>query len=150
MARIYFILQLILASALLQGGAGQAQKTGPTHLPGPFAFEVLAVTDGDTFHARIPIWLNQNVVVKVRLRDIDTPELNGKCAREKRRARAARAFTAKWLKQNNVQLVNISYGVYAGRVLGTAQAANGQTLAQALRAAALAKPYRGKRAQWCD
>ena len=52
-------------------------------LPGPFPFELVEVIDGDTFRARVDIWLGQSVTVKVRLKGVDTPEMNGKCAAEK-------------------------------------------------------------------
>ena len=118
-------------------------------LPGPFPFELVEVIDGDTFRARVDIWLGQSVTVKVRLQGVDTPEMNGKCAAEKKLARQAKAFAENWLKQNQVHLVNVHYGTYAGRVLATAQIKNGDSLSAALLAENLAKPYRGRRAQWC-
>ena len=118
-------------------------------LPGPFAFELVEVIDGDTFRARVDIWLGQSVTVKVRLKGVDTPEMNGKCAAEKKLARQAKAFAENWLRKNQVQLVNVHYGTYAGRVLATAQIKNGDNLSAALLAENLAKPYRGRRAQWC-
>ena len=118
-------------------------------LPGPFAFELVEVIDGDTFRARVDIWLGQSVTVKVRLQGVDTPEMNGKCAAEKKLARRAKAFAENWLKTNQAQLVNVHNGTYAGRVLATAQIKNGDSLSAALLAENLAKPYRGRRAQWC-
>ena len=118
-------------------------------LPGPFAFELLEVIDGDTFRARVDIWLGQSVTVKVRLKGVDTPEMNGKCAAEKKLARQAKAFAENWLRKNQAQLTNVHYGTYAGRVLATAQITNGTSLSAALLAENLAKPYRGRRAQWC-
>ena len=52
-------------------------------------------------------------------------------------------------EKTKVQLVNVHYGTYAGRVLATAQMKNGDSLSAALLAEDLAKPYRGRRAQWC-
>ena len=118
-------------------------------LPGPFAFELVEVIDGDTFRARVDIWLGQSVTVKVRLKGVDTPEMNGKCAAEKKLARQAKAFAENWLRKNQAHLVNVHYGTYAGRVLATAQITNGTSLSAALLAQNLAKPYRGRRAQWC-
>lgn len=125
--------------------AAQAKQV----LPGPFPFELVEVIDGDTFRARLDIWLGQSVTVKVRLKGVDTPEMNGKCAAEKKLARQAKAFAENWLRKNQVQLVNVHYGTYAGRVLATAQIKNGDNLSAALLAENLAKPYRGRRAQWC-
>ena len=118
-------------------------------LPGPFPFELVEVIDGDTFRARVDIWLGQSVTVKVRLKGVDTPEMNGKCAAEKKLARQAKDFAENWLRKNQVQLVNVHYGTYAGRVLATAQTKNGDSLSAALLAENLAKPYRGRRAKWC-
>ena len=118
-------------------------------LPGPFPFELVEVIDGDTFRARVDIWLGQSVTVKVRLQGVDTPEMNGKCAAEKKLARQAKAFAENWLRKNQAQLTNVHYGTYAGRVLATAQIKNGDSLSAALLAENLAKPYRGRRAQWC-
>ena len=118
-------------------------------LPGPFPFKLVEVIDGDTFRARVDIWLGQSVTVKVRLKGVDTPEMNGKCAAEKKLARQAKDFAENWLRKNQVQLVNVHYGTYAGRVLATAQIKNGGSLSAALLAENLAKPYRGRRAKWC-
>jgi len=119
-------------------------------MPGPYRFEVLRVLDGDTFHARVPIWLGQDIVTKVRLLGIDTPEINGKCAAEKQLAQKARAFTQNWLAQDDLHLVNIRQGTFAGRVLATVQTMQGDSLSDALLMRKLAKPYRGRRATWCD
>ena len=137
---LFFLLVLI--GVPLQGRAAQT-------LPGPFSFEVLQVIDGDTFRARVPIWLDQTVTVKIRLSGVDTPDMKGKCPAETARAKLARDFAVTWLQQDDLRLVNVRYGTYAGRVLATAQTAEGVTLSQALLQAELAQPYRGLRAQWC-
>jgi micrococcal nuclease len=141
--RVLSVICVLFLSPLIS--AAQAKQV----LPGPFVFELLEVIDGDTFRARVDIWLGQTVTVKVRLQGVDTPEMNGKCAAEKKLARQAKAFAENWLKQNRVQLVNVHYGTYAGRVLATARIKNGNSLSAALLAENLAKPYRGRRAQWC-
>jgi len=141
--RVLSVICVLFLSPLMS--MAQAKQV----LPGPFAFELLEVIDGDTFRARVAIWLGQTVTVKVRLQGVDTPEMNGKCAAEKKLARQAKAFAENWLRNNQVQLVNVHYGTYAGRVLATAQIKNGDSLSAALLAENLAKPYRGRRAQWC-
>lgn len=132
----------------LAAPAQAAQK-----LKGPFDFEVLKIIDGDTFRARVTIWLGQTVDVKIRLKGVDTPEMRGKCAAETKLAGAAKKFTAQWLRQDGLTLSNIHNGTYAGRVLATVQkkppSAPAETLSGALLAAKLAKPYKGRRATWC-
>ena len=146
---------LIVCATLIIGVAGfashlVAKPRQKQILPGPFQFDVLDVYDGDTFTARIDIWLGQTVTVKIRLTEIDTPEMRGKCAYETKLAQQARQFAKNWLQQDELVLTNVHYGTYAGRVLATAQTKKGETLSSALLKANLAKPYLGRRAQWCD
>ena len=148
------VLSVICFLLLAHAPAAQAKQK----LAGPFPFEVLEVIDGDTFRARVDIWLGQSVEVKVRLKRVDTPELRGKCAAEKKLALEAKEFAAKWLKENPAQLVGVHYGTYAGRVLATIERSRvlattknkgGDTLSAALLSQNLAKPYRGRKAKWC-
>ena len=134
-----------LVLPLLMPVSAQAKEV----LDGPFPFEVLQVIDGDTFRARVTIWLGQKVDVKVRLKGVDTPEMNGKCAAEKQLARAAKKFTADWLAARPAQLIRVHYGTYADRVLATTMDKKGATLSAALLSEKLAKPYRGRKVKWC-
>src|SRR5215470_4926396 len=45
--------------------------------------EVLRVIDGDTFEARVRVWPGIDITTKVRLRNIDTPELRARCPDER-------------------------------------------------------------------
>ena len=139
------VLSVICLLLLAHAPAAQAKET----LNGPFDFELVEVIDGDTFRAKVKIWLGQTVTVKVRLKGVDTPEMRGKCAAERKLAQEAKSFAKKWLKENQTRLVGVHYGTYAGRVLATTQG-NGGTLGAALLSAKLAKPYRGRRAMWCS
>jgi len=92
-------------------------------LPGPIKGEadVVSVHDGDTLAVRARIWLGQEISTKVRLAEVHTPELRGRCHRERRMAEAARDFV------------------------------RGEDLGEALIAAGLGRPYRGRqRASWCE
>ena len=143
--RMLKFASLFLASVFISGPVYAKEI-----LDGPFDFELVEVIDGDTFRAKVKIWLGQTVTVKVRLKGVDTPEMNGKCAAEKKLARQAKAFAEKWLKENQTQLVNVHYGTYAGRVLATTRQPDGTTLSTALLSQKLAKPYRGRKAHWCS
>ncbi|MGC6534777.1 MAG: thermonuclease family protein [Parvibaculales bacterium] len=164
-------IMLVLLAVLFASPIGALTGSSPAQakqvLKGPFPFQLLRVIDGDTFHARITIWLGQTVDVKVRLKGVDTPELNGKCAAEKKLAQQAKQFTADWLAKHPAQLVNVHYGTYAGRVLATTEITAAdmpaqemksggsnappkvKTLSAALLSENLAKPYRGRKASWC-
>jgi endonuclease YncB( thermonuclease family) len=52
---------------------------------------VIRIIDGDTFEARVRVWPGLNVDTKVRLRNVDAPELHARCADELAKAQAARA-----------------------------------------------------------
>ena len=84
--RVLSVICVLFLSPLMS--AAQAKEV----LAGPFDFELVEVIDGDTFRARVKIWLGQTVTVKVRLKGIDTPEMRGKCAAEKKLAQQAKAF----------------------------------------------------------
>lgn len=143
--RMLKFASLFLASVFISGPVYAKEI-----LDGPFDFELVEVIDGDTFRAKVKIWLGQTVTVKVRLKGVDTPEMNGKCAAEKKLAQQAKKFAADWLATHPAQLVNVHYGTYAGRVLATTRQPDGTTLSTALLSQKLAKPYRGRKAHWCS
>jgi endonuclease YncB( thermonuclease family) len=142
----------ILAAAVLavlvaaSGDAGMRDV-----LAGPVAAEVVEVVDGDTIAVRARIWLGQELDTRVRLAGIDTPELHGKCARERRLAAAARDFLKARLAVRPVTLSDVQLGKYAGRVVARVTTADGEDVAAALIAAGLARAYDGgARSGWCD
>jgi len=121
----------------------------------PFEGPVLAVVDrvidGDTIAVSARIWLDQSLAVLVRVRGIDAPELRGRCDAERELARRATAYVTAALVSGRVKLTNISGGKYYGRVLADVTTAEGGSLAAALLAEGLARPYRGrKRGSWCE
>lgn len=116
-------------------------------LPGPIEAAVERVIDGDTFQARALIWLDQEIIIAVRLADIDTPELSRpSCPAEEARARAARDFTEAFLGGRAV-LTDIRHDKYAGRVLAHVRNASGEDLGEALVGAGLGA--RAVNAAWC-
>ena len=140
------ILALFLALALAGGAhAAAAERVGP------YDVEVVDVYDGDTFTARVRIWLGQVVEVKVRIDGLDTPERaqRAKCEAERAAAERARAMLAGLLAAGPVVIDDVRYGKFAGRVLARVTA-GGRDVAQALIAAGLARPYAGgHREGWC-
>ncbi|RJF89633.1 nuclease [Oleomonas cavernae] len=150
---------LILLALAVVGALGiGAWATSPDRLgarladamPGPFTADVLEVVDGDTLEVRVMIWLGQEVVTRVRLVGIDTPELRGDCDDEKRKAAAARDLLARLVAGGTVTLRDVRYDKYGGRVLALVSTADGRALTDQLIAAGLARPYDGKaRVGWC-
>jgi micrococcal nuclease len=112
--------------------------------------EVLRVIDGDTVEVRATIWLDQQVITRVRLRDIDAPELAGKCPQELRQAVQAREHLAGLLAGQRIFLSDLGRDKYGGRVLGRLLTAEGTEAGTAMLRAGLARPYTGGRRQpWC-
>ncbi len=138
----------VLLSAVLftQGPAVAAE-----HLAGPYVASVSEITDGDTLKVRVPVWLGLEVSVSVRLRGIDTPEIRGKCAREKEMAAAAKQRLGVQAT-DHVTLRNITGDKYFGRVeADVTTVPDGLDLATAMLASGLARPYDGgARGDWCD
>jgi micrococcal nuclease len=118
-------------------------------LDGPIPAQVVRVVDGDTLQVEARIWLGQSVDVRVRIDGIDTPELHGACDAERQAALAARAFLEKRLSDAAIQLRDVTYDKYGGRVLARVIDKDGD-VAAALIATGLARPYNGgQRQPWC-
>lgn len=116
---------------------------------GPYLALVLAITDGDTFRARVPVWDGVEIVTAVRLRGIDTPELKGKCAIEKALALRAKARLGELLAMGRVELREVEPDKFSGRVDATVLV-DGLPIAEALINDGLARRYAGGARQgWC-
>lgn len=140
---------LALLAALLPAGA-VARGEG---LPGPVAAEVLEVVDGDTLSVRVKVWLDQELQTRVRLDGIDTPEIRGKCEREKEMARAAHEMLRRLVQRDRsrVLLRDVDYDKYGGRVRARVLLPDGTDVAETLIGAGYARPYSGgARAGWCE
>jgi len=74
--------------------------------------------DGDTCNAKmlgVPDTLKK---IKIRINGIDTPEIKGKCEREKKLALEAKVFINDLIKNSTViYLKNMKWGKYGGRVV---------------------------------
>jgi micrococcal nuclease len=76
--------------------------------------EVTSIYDGDTFRANIegfPAVIGESM--SIRINGVDTPELRGKCDKEKQLARLAKQFTVERLRAaKSIVLKNIKRGKY--------------------------------------
>jgi micrococcal nuclease len=76
--------------------------------------EVTSIYDGDTFRANLkgyPAIIGEHMYI--RINGIDTPELRGKCDKEKQLARLAKQFTVEHLRAaKSIILKNIKRGKY--------------------------------------
>lgn len=149
------------ALALLLSGVPQARARGDvaamsmvgtrTPLAGAYRAQVLKVIDGDTVEARVHVWMGQEVVTRVRLKNIDAPEITGACGPERDRAIAARDRLDGLVRGPGVVLADIRPDKYFVRVVSRIVLADGQDAGAILLAEGLARPYRsGRRESWCQ
>jgi endonuclease YncB( thermonuclease family) len=140
---------LSLALALFLGvGAATASLAGE-QLRGPVDAEVVRVVDGDTIEVRALIWFGQSVDVRVRINGVDAPEMEARCADERRRALQARDYLVQRVGGGYVRLSSVVYDKYGGRVRAIVSDGGGD-VGSALIAKGLARPYHGERRQsWC-
>lgn len=136
----------MLASLVIPVGVSSTSEI----IRGPISAEVLRVMDGDTIVVRARIWLGQDIETRVRLDGVDTPEINGKCERERRMALKARDWVVSLAAGGKAILRDIQYGKYAGRVVARVEALDGEDFSHSLLRAGLGRPYDGRRRGWCE
>ena len=100
---------------------------------------VTCVIDGDTF------WLKGT---KYRLKDVDTPEVNGHCKGEQQLASRATKALATFLSSGNINLRTYGKGHY-GRTL-VKVTVNGQDAGNTLIQKRLARSWPNGRKFWCN
>lgn len=110
------------------------------------------VLDGDTFAARVAVADDVKITVRVRLINVDTPELNGACQDEIKLARRARGRLEKLLPRGTiVELNNIKDDKYLGRIDANVVMSDGRDVGNVLVREKLARKYSGGRRQsWCE
>lgn len=135
------------------GPPPQANASGDV-LPGPFRAQVVRVIDGDTFEARVQVWLGQDVTTRVRLRGFDAPETKSRCAAERAAGEDARRALADALAAGPVWLTDVSRDKYGGRIVASARiarpggapgVATSDDLAEWMLAGGFGRPYGGGR-----
>lgn len=81
---------------------------------------IIRVVDGDTIETRVAQHPTELQKIYVRLKGIDTPELHGKCDKEKKIAQDAKLFLTKLLKSYSMmQVHDVSFDKYGQRIVGS-------------------------------
>lgn len=123
-------------------------------ITGPIEAEILRVIDGDTVEVRAHIWPGHSVQTRVRLADVDAPEIRRvACEAEREAGHAARAFVESLLQPDGasgvrVHIRNVHLGSFAGRVIAAMDLPDGRDLGSVLLEEGLATPY-SARGGWC-
>lgn len=119
------------------------------------AFAVPAVVDyvidGDTFAGVVTLGDGVDITVRVRIIDIDTPEINGKCETEIRAAHHAKNRLKELLPVGTrVDLRNIKDDKYLGRIDADVFS-DGKSIGDIMVREKIARPYNGgRRRGWCE
>ena len=110
------------------------------------------VIDGDTFGATVMVSDDINVPVRVRISNIDAPELHGKCASEIQMANDARRRLEQILRCGAmVELSGIKDDKYLGRIDAFVATDMINDVGAVMVSEHLARPYDGgRRTSWCD
>ena len=110
------------------------------------------VYDGDTLAAVAHVDNKTDVNVRVRLINVDTPEMNGKCESETRRANDARNRLIQLAPRGTVvELKNIKDDKYVGRIDANVILPDGRDAGRVLINEKYGRPYNGgRRAGWCE
>lgn len=109
------------------------------------------IIDGDTFTAGVKIDSDITISVRVRVINIDTPEIKGACQSEIDAAYRAKDRLAELLVIGDVvELRNIKDDKYLGRIDANVILSDGRNVGNILVQENLARPYNGgKRKSWC-
>ena len=110
------------------------------------------IIDGDTFAGRVALADDTKITVRVRLINVDTPEIHGECKSEIRVAFAAKARLAELIPVGMVvELREIKDDKYLGRIDARVLDAAGRDVGTILVQEKLGRPYSGgHRAGWCE
>ncbi|MCK1475930.1 thermonuclease family protein [Bradyrhizobium sp. 197] len=111
--------------------------------------DVVRTIDGDTFLARVRQRDGRDLVVRVRLRGIDAPEMKASCQEELDKAEAAARALRDLLGQGGVTITNLGPDKY-GRVLADVATRRTANVSAVLLAGGYARSYNGgHRDGWC-
>lgn len=109
------------------------------------------VFDGDTFAAKVHLENNIEISVRVRIMNIDAPEISGECESEIERAKMAKIALEELLPNGTkVILSKIKDDRYLGRIDAYVKLSGNRDIGKIMMDRGLAMPYNGgKRQGWC-
>ncbi len=114
---------------------------------------VTHIVDGDTFVGDIILADKTEVrSVKVRLRNVDTPELHGNCESEIKRAQYAKQRLGELIPTGSViEIKNIKNDKYSGRIDANVYDSENRDIGSVLIKEKVGRSYSGgKRQSWCN
>ena len=144
------LVRLLLISTILSVSL-YAESLSNKNYGSVVVSEVTSIYDGDTFRANIKAYPELiGYRMGVRINGIDTPEMRGKCLKEKRLAQKAKQFSVEKLRgAKKIELRNMKRGKYF-RIVADVYV-DGKNLGSMLIDQELAVVYDGghKAKDWC-
>ena len=142
MKKIFLVIALCLGAFIAQAATEYGTAT---------VSKVISVYDGDTFRVNIdslPPLVGKNI--PIRLKGVDTPEIQGKCQYERNLALKARDFVrSKLANAKEIRLQELQRGKYFRIVADVI--VDGMSLEKELLENELAYKYSGgKKSSWCN
>ena len=109
------------------------------------------IIDGDTFACVVNLAQDIDVSVRVRIRNVDTPEIHGDCEYERSMALRAKNRLEQLIPVGTVvELSNVKDDKYLGRIDANVADATGRDVGDILIHEKLGRPYSGgHRNPWC-
>ncbi len=109
------------------------------------------IIDGDTFSGVVKLENDVEISVRVRLRNVDTPEINGGCEYERNMAARAKARLGELIPVGStVDLRNIKDDKYLGRIDAAVFDGRGHDVGKRIVREGLGRTYNGgRRVPWC-
>jgi len=152
MQKVIYKIVLVAMMLLMFSEQSYAEALSHKNYGSVTISEVTSIYDGDTFRANIkeyPDLLGYRIGIRVN--GIDTPEMRGKCQKEKALARKAKQYSvAKLRAAKSIELKNMKRGKYF-RIVADVYV-DGHNLGEMLINENLAVPYDGghKGKDWCQ
>jgi len=153
MKNIFLSLALLLFySVTLAHGAVKPKAPSKNIIHNPVDAEVTYIIDGDTFSAKVILKEDIQISVRVRIMQIDAPELKGECESEMVAAFAAKDRLGELIPiGSRVILTGVKDDKYLGRIDAFVTNDSGHDVGEIMVRENHAHRYGGgKRVGWCE
>lgn len=146
------ILPVVFMACVPLSADAAKKKLSKNTIGGPIEAIVDYVYDGDTFSAYVALENGVKISVRVRIMQIDAPEMNGRCDREIEMARGAKMRLGNLLPQGKrVMLYDVRDDKYLGRIDAYVRDNDGRDIGDIMLREGHARKYSGGRRQpWCE
>ena len=133
-------------------GAAKPKAPSKNIIHSPVTAEVTYIIDGDTFSASVLLDAGIQISVRVRIMQIDAPELKGECEKEIKAAFAAKDRLTELIPIGSRVILNqVKDDKYLGRIDAFVTDESGRDIGEIMVRENHAVRYGGgKRCGWCD